>query len=153
MLDVGTGASVRIPWSSIQLERQLRARLDALGPAPRAELLHVLPDFERVGLIQSYWGNPGDSLLRRAPDRLRGRIGRCERCWSGCCGSQTASPQTPNTYAAGRLLRFCFFSWPQPLNEIAYLVTPLLAQLNRRPSVASAHKVRREDDLAIHNLR
>jgi hypothetical protein len=24
------------------LERQLRSRLDALGPAPRAELLHVL---------------------------------------------------------------------------------------------------------------
>lgn len=32
------------------LERRLLARLDALGPAPRAELLHVLmlPDFERV---------------------------------------------------------------------------------------------------------
>ena len=33
----------------VQLERRLRERLDALGPAPRAELLHVLmlPDFER----------------------------------------------------------------------------------------------------------
>ena len=33
-----------------QVERQLRERLDALGPAPRPELLHVLmlPDFERV---------------------------------------------------------------------------------------------------------
>jgi hypothetical protein len=33
-----------------ELERRLRARLDALGPAPRAELLHVLllPDFERA---------------------------------------------------------------------------------------------------------
>ena len=33
-----------------ELERQLRERLDALGPAPRAELLHVLmlPDFERA---------------------------------------------------------------------------------------------------------
>jgi len=33
------------------LERRLRARLGALGPAPRAELLHVLmlPDFERAG--------------------------------------------------------------------------------------------------------
>jgi hypothetical protein len=32
-----------------ELERQLRARLDALGPAPRAEQLHVLilPDLER----------------------------------------------------------------------------------------------------------
>ena len=42
------------------LERRLRERLDALGPAPRAELLNVLtlPDFDRVGAIQSYWGNP-----------------------------------------------------------------------------------------------
>lgn len=33
-----------------QLERRLRELLDALGPAPRAELLHVLmlPDFERA---------------------------------------------------------------------------------------------------------
>jgi hypothetical protein len=32
-----------------ELERRLRARLDALGPAPRTELLHVLmlPDFEQ----------------------------------------------------------------------------------------------------------
>ena len=39
-----------------QMERRLRERLDALGPAPRAELLHVLtlPDFDRVGAIQSY---------------------------------------------------------------------------------------------------
>jgi len=44
-----------------QLERQLRERLEALGPAPRAELLHVLmlPDLERVGAIQSYWGTRG----------------------------------------------------------------------------------------------
>ena len=33
-----------------ELERQLRERLDALGPAPRAEPLHVLllPDFDRA---------------------------------------------------------------------------------------------------------
>jgi hypothetical protein len=33
-----------------KLERRLRERLDALGPAPRSELLHVLmlPDFERA---------------------------------------------------------------------------------------------------------
>jgi hypothetical protein len=43
-----------------QLERRLRKRLDALGPAPRAELLHVLmlPDFERADRIGSYWDNP-----------------------------------------------------------------------------------------------
>jgi hypothetical protein len=43
-----------------QLERRLREGLDALGPAPRAELLHVLmlPDFERADAIGSYWANP-----------------------------------------------------------------------------------------------
>jgi hypothetical protein len=36
-----------------ELERRIRERLDALGPAPRAELLHVLmlPDFERADRI------------------------------------------------------------------------------------------------------
>jgi hypothetical protein len=43
-----------------ELERRLRQRLDALGPAPRAELLHVLmlPDFDRADAIGSYWANP-----------------------------------------------------------------------------------------------
>jgi hypothetical protein len=42
------------------LERQLQKRLDALGPAPGAELLHVhmLPDFERADRIGEFWGNP-----------------------------------------------------------------------------------------------
>jgi hypothetical protein len=42
------------------LERQLRARLDALGPAPRAELLHVLllPDLERAERIGEFWSYP-----------------------------------------------------------------------------------------------
>jgi hypothetical protein len=42
-----------------QLERRLRARIDASGPAPRAELLHVLmlPDFERADRIGEFWGN------------------------------------------------------------------------------------------------
>ena len=33
-----------------ELDRRLRERLDALGPAPRVELLHVLmlPDFDRA---------------------------------------------------------------------------------------------------------
>jgi hypothetical protein len=41
------------PMRPDELERQLRERLDALGPAPRAELLHVLtlPDFERADRI------------------------------------------------------------------------------------------------------
>jgi hypothetical protein len=43
-----------------QVECQLRQRLDALGPAPRAELLHVLmlPDFDRADRIGEFWGNP-----------------------------------------------------------------------------------------------
>jgi len=43
-----------------ELEHRLRERLDALGPAPRAELLHVLmlPDFERADRIGEYWGYP-----------------------------------------------------------------------------------------------
>ena len=38
------------------LERTLRDRLDAIGPAPRAVLLHVLklPDHERARRIGSY---------------------------------------------------------------------------------------------------
>ena len=40
------------------VERVLRDRLDALGPAGRAELLHVLmlPDFERADQIGEFWG-------------------------------------------------------------------------------------------------
>jgi hypothetical protein len=42
------------------LEHLLHDRLDALGPAPRAELLHVLmlPDYERARRIQLFYGNP-----------------------------------------------------------------------------------------------
>ncbi|HET8525559.1 MAG TPA: hypothetical protein VFM81_02865 [Actinomycetota bacterium] len=43
-----------------QLERRPREHVDALGPAPRAELLHVLmlPDLERVERIGEYWSYP-----------------------------------------------------------------------------------------------
>jgi hypothetical protein len=58
------------------LEAQLRARLEALGPAPRAELLHVLalPDFDRADRIGSYWANPktrtfGELLIDCEEDR------------------------------------------------------------------------------------
>jgi hypothetical protein len=39
-----------------ELERRLQERLDALGPARRAELLHVLmlPDFERADRIGEF---------------------------------------------------------------------------------------------------
>ena len=54
-----SSASVRLVDLE-QLERTLRERLDALGPAPRAELLHVLmlPDFDRADAIGSYWVTP-----------------------------------------------------------------------------------------------
>ena len=40
-----------------ELERRLQERLDALGPAPRAELLNVLmlPDFDRADRIGDFW--------------------------------------------------------------------------------------------------
>lgn len=43
-----------------ELDGRLRKRLDVLGPAPRAELLHVLmfPDLDRADAIGSYWGPP-----------------------------------------------------------------------------------------------
>jgi hypothetical protein len=43
-----------------ELEQMLQERLDAFGPAPRAELLHVLmlPDLERADRIGEFWGNP-----------------------------------------------------------------------------------------------
>ena len=39
-----------------ELERRLQERLDALGPAPRAELLHVLmlPNFDRADRIGEF---------------------------------------------------------------------------------------------------
>ena len=58
------GATVRRrslrPVRPDELERRLRERLEALGPAPRAELLHVLmlPDFERADRIGEFWGYP-----------------------------------------------------------------------------------------------
>jgi hypothetical protein len=43
-----------------ELDRRLRDRLDGLGPASRAELLHVLmlSDFERADRIGEFWGYP-----------------------------------------------------------------------------------------------
>jgi hypothetical protein len=42
------------------LERRLRERLQALGPAPRADPLHLLmlPDLEQAERIGSFYGNP-----------------------------------------------------------------------------------------------
>jgi hypothetical protein len=59
-----------------ELERRLRERLDALGPTPRAELLHVLmlPDLERGDRIGGFWSHPqsrafAELLIDREEDR------------------------------------------------------------------------------------
>ena len=43
-----------------ELEDRPRERLDALPPAARAELLHVLmlPDFDRADRIGEFWSHP-----------------------------------------------------------------------------------------------
>jgi len=42
-----------------EMEHELRQRLDALGPAPRAELLAPdLPDFDLADRIGEFYGNP-----------------------------------------------------------------------------------------------
>jgi hypothetical protein len=43
-----------------QVKHQLRRRIEALPPAARAELLHVLrlPDFERADRIDEFWASP-----------------------------------------------------------------------------------------------
>jgi hypothetical protein len=44
----------------VQMEHALRRRLEALPPAARAELIHVLrlPDFDRVDRIGEFWSYP-----------------------------------------------------------------------------------------------
>lgn len=60
-----------------EYEWMLRERLDALPPAARAELLHVLmlPDFERAGMIGDVWSYPKTrSLAELAIDAEEDRM-------------------------------------------------------------------------------
>jgi hypothetical protein len=59
-----------------EMEQALRQRLEALPPAARAELIHVLrlPDLERVERIGEFWGHPetrtfGELLIDLEDDR------------------------------------------------------------------------------------
>ena len=65
MLSADHGSVLTMP-SLPENERALRERLDALGPAPRAELLHVLmlPDFDRADRIGEFYRKP---KTRRSP--------------------------------------------------------------------------------------
>ena len=60
-----------------ELERRQREQLDALGSAPRAELLHVImpPDVERADRIGEFWSYPqsrsfGELLIDCEEDRV-----------------------------------------------------------------------------------
>jgi len=91
-----------------ELEKQLRERLDALGPAPRAELLHVLmlPDFERAERIGEYWSYPAEPDLRRVPDGLRGGSGAAGGARRGVARGCDAKADDRRTRAR-TLLRTC----------------------------------------------
>jgi hypothetical protein len=91
MYDGRTQVLAFAPMRPDQLERRLRERLDALGPAPRAELLHVLllPDFDRADRIGEFWSYPesrtfAELLMDCEEDRT------LEPYSSGCCASPTA---------------------------------------------------------------
>jgi hypothetical protein len=60
-----------------ELDRRLHERLDALWPAPRAELIHVLrlPDFDRADRIGMFWASPdtrtfGELLIDLEEDKV-----------------------------------------------------------------------------------
>ena len=80
-----------------QLERRLRKRPDALGPAPRAELLNVLmlPDFERADRIGEFWGYPesrdfAELLIDCEEDRVLGAV-LVVAAWYSCSRRQSIS--------------------------------------------------------------
>jgi hypothetical protein len=64
-----------------EMEAALRARLEALPPAARAELVHVLrlPDFDRADAIGEFWASPetrtfGELLIDLEEDRAAGAV-------------------------------------------------------------------------------
>jgi hypothetical protein len=77
MRDARVGLNVYRPAVIFEeMERDLRRRLEALPPAARCELLHVLrlPDFDRAEAIGTFWGHPetrsfGELLIDLEEDR------------------------------------------------------------------------------------
>jgi hypothetical protein len=64
-----------------EMEAALRVRIEALPPAARAELLHVLrlPDFDRADRIGEFWGHPetrtfGELLIDLEEDKAAGAV-------------------------------------------------------------------------------
>ena len=64
-----------------EMENALRQRLEALPPAARAELLHVLmlPDFEHADRIGEFWSYPESRTFAELliDCRKAGCSGRC----------------------------------------------------------------------------
>jgi hypothetical protein len=76
-----------------ELDRRLRERLDALGPAPRAELLHVLmlPDLERAERIGEFWSYPQSrSFAELLIDCDDERTLRAVQRWAGSAAGESA---------------------------------------------------------------
>ena len=68
-----------------EYEAALRDALDAMGAAPRAELLHTLDlaDFQRAERIGELWASPKTPSIAELAIDAR-RTGSHGRCSSGC---------------------------------------------------------------------
>jgi len=79
------------------IERAVFELLDALGPAPRADPLHVLtlPDRDRAGRVGEFYGNPASFYGNPRTRTFAELLIDCEEdrtcgwCWWGCCGTLT----------------------------------------------------------------
>ena len=65
-----------------ELEHELRQRLDALGPAPRALHVLMLPDLEWTERIGEFWSYPqsrtfAELLIDCEEDRRKETLGSC----------------------------------------------------------------------------
>jgi hypothetical protein len=97
----------RVPQMTFEdMEQALRTRLEALSPAARAELVHVLrlPDFDRIDRIGEFWASPetrtfGELLIDLEEDQAARRS--CSGCWRKWSGSSPEST-APRARAGAR---------------------------------------------------